>query len=117
MVRKPPLQRQDDSVSCGIYVFKYMQMYVDNHIYGIRFDALQFRQTILKQILVESDCLINACLYCAKISHKQKIMCSKCARYVDFECLSSKSQLSFKDWKSDQNIFICSICQLVTDNV
>lgn len=109
---KMNLLQQTDSISCGIYVLWYIQLYVNKQLNSnLQFSSAKYRHELLKLILVESDSLINACLYCANESKKRMIECFACQRYIDFECLPSNYKQPFEYWQRECVKFMCHMCE------
>lgn len=116
-----PVQRKNDTYSCGPLVTYYADCIGSGKKFDINLDIEKYREYIIKTLLQKSKNVMNVCLYCAKqVSNTVFHSCNICLRKVHDKCanpsvtddnVTDEQITNAKDSVIVPNQFECNLCK------
>lgn len=104
---------QKDGYNCGPIIIKIFSDMTKNTSLQLNTNFDEYRNTLKKLLLNNSDEMTNRCLYCSELTIEENSnKCIYCKRLIHFRCQIDVRQKNFKIYKMIN--FCCDLCKANT---
>lgn len=112
---------QEDNVSCGVYVVRFVESRLKGEPRLNHFDAEDYRNNLKILCLEQSNTMSDVCLYCGKEDIRKCklwVQCETCKRWIHNEtCLKYLGKKTQEEIASSNFTFECEVCLNYKTNV